>query len=70
MCEFDKNRPSGYRYIQGVENGELVVPLINTLVHHTSFLAADTQPCVLITCVQGICLVYMPKPEGVGALML
>ena len=34
--------------IQGVENGELVVPVNNTLVHHTTFLAADTQPC---TCV-------------------
>ena len=34
--------------IQGVENGELVVPVNNTLVHHTAFLAADTRPCVLI----------------------
>ena len=28
--------------IQGVENGNLVVPVNNTLVCHTSFLAADT----------------------------
>ena len=35
--------------IQGVENGELAVPVNNTLVCHTDFLAADTRPCVLIT---------------------
>ena len=29
-----------------VENGDLVVPVNNTLVCHTSFLAADTRPCV------------------------
>ena len=34
--------------IQGVENGELAVPVNNTLVHHTAFLAADTRLCVLI----------------------
>ena len=34
--------------IRGVENGELAVPVNNTLVHHTAFLAADTQPCVLM----------------------
>ena len=34
--------------IQGVEYGDLVVPVDNTLVCHTSFLAADTRPCVLI----------------------
>ena len=34
--------------IQGVENGELAVPVINTLVCHMAFLATDTQPCVLI----------------------
>ena len=28
--------------IRGVENGELAVPVNNTLVHHTAFLAADT----------------------------
>ena len=28
--------------IQGAENGELVVPINNTLVSHTAFLAADT----------------------------
>ena len=34
--------------IQGVENGDLVVPVNNTLVCHTAFLATDTQPCVLM----------------------
>ena len=34
--------------IREVENGGLVVPVNNTLVHHTAFLAADTRPCVLI----------------------
>ena len=28
--------------IQGVENGELAVPVNNTLVHYMAFLAADT----------------------------
>ena len=31
------------------ENGYLAVPVNNSLVCHTSFLAADTRPCVLIT---------------------
>ena len=35
--------------IRGAENGELAVPVNNTLVSHTAFLAADTRPCVLIT---------------------
>ena len=35
--------------IWGVENGELAVPVNNTLVRHMAFLAADTWPCVLIT---------------------
>ena len=34
--------------IRGAENGELAVPVNNTLVCHTAFLAADTRPCVLI----------------------
>ena len=34
--------------IQGVENGDLAVPVNNTLVSHTAFLAADTPPCILI----------------------
>ena len=34
--------------IRGVENGELAVPVNNTLVCHTAFLATDTRPCVLI----------------------
>ena len=37
--------------IRGVENGELAVPVNNTLVHHTAFLAADTRPCVLMSMV-------------------
>ena len=34
--------------IRGFENGELAVPVNNTLVRHNAFLAADTQLCVLI----------------------
>ena len=34
--------------IRGAENGELAVPVNNTLVSHTAFLAADIRPCVLI----------------------
>ena len=33
---------------RGAENGELAVPVNNTLVSHMAFLAADTRPCVLI----------------------
>ena len=32
--------------ILGVENGDLVVLVNNILVHRTSFLVANTQPCV------------------------
>ena len=32
--------------IREVEN-KLVVPVNNTPVHHTAFLAVDTRPCVL-----------------------
>ena len=34
--------------IRGAENGELAVPVNNTLMRHTAFLAAYTRPCVLI----------------------
>ena len=34
--------------IRGVENGKLAIPVNNTLVRHTTFLATDTQSCVLI----------------------
>ena len=34
--------------IRGAENGKLAVPVNNTLVRHTAFLATDTRPCVLI----------------------
>ena len=34
--------------IRGVENGELAVPINNTLVCNMAFLAADTRPCVLM----------------------
>ena len=33
--------------IRSVENDDLVVPVNNILVFRTSFLAAETQPCVL-----------------------
>ena len=35
--------------MRGVENSDLAVPVNNTLVCRTSFLAADTQPCVLMS---------------------
>ena len=38
--------------IRGAENGELVVPVNNTLVSHTAFLSAETRPCVLILCTE------------------
>ena len=47
--------------IQGVENGDLVVLVNNTLVCHTSFLATDTQPCVLITRLCNTCSYMMYK---------
>ena len=34
--------------IRGVENGELAVPVNDTLMRYMAFLAADTQPYVLI----------------------
>ena len=34
--------------IRGAENGKLAVPVNNTLVRHTTLLATDTLPCVLI----------------------
>ena len=34
--------------VQGVENGELVVPVNNILVCHMAFLGTDTRLCVLI----------------------
>ena len=34
--------------IRGAENGKLAVPVNNTLVSHTAFLAADRRHCVLI----------------------
>ena len=33
--------------IQGIEYGKLAVPVNNTLMCHTTFLAADTRLCVL-----------------------
>ena len=50
--------------IQGVENGELAVPVNNTLVSHTAFLAADTQPCVLIYGGHKICEFDRNQPSG------
>ena len=34
--------------IPGAEKGELAVPVKNTLVRHTAFLANDTRLCVLM----------------------
>ena len=35
ICKFDRNRSSGYRdTVLGVENGDLVIPVNNTLVLH------------------------------------
>ena len=48
-CKFDRNWSSSYRDMK-CWNGDLVVPVNNTLVCCTSFLAADTRPCVLILC--------------------
>ena len=49
--------------IRGAENGELAVPVNNTLVHHMAFLAADTRPCVLIQYKQHITLHLSCKPK-------
>ena len=35
--------------IREVENGELAVPVKNTLMCHAAFLAVEIRPCVLIT---------------------
>ena len=52
----------GIKYVNLIEIGpveirgvELAVSVINTLVHHTAFLAADIQPCVLISQVNNLC---------------
>ena len=42
--------------IRGVENGELVIPVNNTLVHNTAFLATDTRPCVLMSVCPSDCV--------------
>ena len=34
--------------IRWIENNHFAVPVNNALVYHSSFLAADTGPCVLI----------------------
>ena len=44
--ELDRNWPSGYGDTR-VEYGKLAVPVNNTLMCHTTFLAADTRLCVL-----------------------
>ena len=43
--------------IRGAENGELAVPVNNTLVRHMAFLATDTRPCVLICSPLSFCIV-------------
>ena len=40
-CECDRIGPVVIE-IRGVESSKLAVPVNNTLVHHTTFLAADT----------------------------
>ena len=47
ICKFNRNRSSSYRDMR-CWNGDLTVPVNNTLVCNMSFLAADTQLCVLI----------------------
>ena len=45
--------------VWGVENGDLVVPVNNTLVCHTTFLAADTQLCVLIVAIKVLAILII-----------
>ena len=45
--------------IRGVDNGKLVIPVNNTLVRHTAFLAADTQLCVLMYVCMHVCAYAM-----------
>ena len=53
--------------IRGVENGELAVPVNNTLACHTAFLADDTRPCVLIyTQLRVQCLFYNSRTSKFG----
>ena len=53
--------------IRGAENGKLAVPVNNTLVSHTAFLAADTRPCVfmyeyLCKCIYACIYLYILYP--------
>ena len=50
--------------IKGVKNGKLAVSVNNTLVHHTAFLVADTQPCVLM------CISYNVVTESMKSAVL
>ena len=43
--------------IQGVKNGKLAILVNNTLVCHTAFLTADTQPCVLIIVISYVIII-------------
>ena len=52
--------------IQGVENVKLAVPVNNTLVCHTAFLAADTWPCVLILLFYYYCTVKTLMVKNLG----
>ena len=59
--------------IQGVKHGNLAAPVNNTLVSHTSFLATDTPPCVLICTTNILCLAntsYMYVPNIYSQLQL
>ena len=42
ICEFLIEIGLAVIEIQAVDNGKLLVPVNNTLVHHTAFLASDT----------------------------
>ena len=65
ICEFDRDRPIE---IQGVESGELVVPVSNTLVCHMAFLTTDTWLCVsmwfmaiILFCARGTMYIIIQK---------
>ena len=50
-----QSQPNNYKDT-GVKNGNLAAPVNNTFVRHTSFLAADTPPCVLICTTNVLCV--------------